>query len=300
MKKISFICLLLVVVLSALPACVFSPISNDGNKQSNDGLSKDEGSVLTSRGEEPSSEGQSPFESQNKPSPESYQEEYNEAKRLAESGDYVSAIRTLETILIDFPNANDVKEKIQEYEERHVKSILKNASAVFVTPSEDYGDALKIINGGLQYYPENQELKNAKNLYSKYAPLNLYDMKPFRGELEKYQTDTDTYGNSHTKSFRTARYTESIAYYDLKGEYNKFTATIYGRDDSTEPAVSVLRIVGDGAVLYENSSVSETCRPFKIDIDLTGVQELSIYMEQYSIWSDGIGMTDVILQKTAK
>lgn len=89
----------------------------------------------------------------------------------------------------------------------------------------------------------------------------------------------DNLGNDHTHSIRATNYTHSgYATYKLNGQYSRLTALYYQRyerrDDSASKNI-VLVISGDGKQLWQGS-VNAGMDPMDIDIDITGVLELTL------------------------
>ncbi len=64
-----------------------------------------------------------------------------------------------------------------------------------------YEEALKIIQSGLQNYPEEQILQDKRNYYQSFAPVNLYDLDAVKGEASTHDTDTGTYKDEYSKYF---------------------------------------------------------------------------------------------------
>ncbi|MBQ9129319.1 MAG: hypothetical protein IJX59_00995 [Clostridia bacterium] len=233
-------------------------------------------------------------------------EEFAKAESQAKGEDYVTAIRTLKDVLAIFPEDSLAISKISVYEKTHIQKVLDDASAAFVVPAEDYADALQIVNTGLQYYPEDVKLNEMKIYYASYEPKNLVDLRVLgeNGYLKRDDSDYDVYGNLHCNVL----YSGSGGYeiFELKGNFNTLTATIYGMEALQYEGYTgqiVIRDYSQGEenniVLYRNDSVDVTQEPYTVELDVTGITRLYLWVDsEYS--GHNIGFADCILQKTAK
>lgn len=227
---------------------------------------------------------------------------FDKAEELAEKNEYIEAIAQLKELKKKLPQDDEVAAKVTVYEKTYINYILESAEAVFVTPSTDYVKALEIINGALQHYGDNEELLSKKDYYQSFTPVNLYDMDKLRGNADTILVDEDTYGNTHEKCFYMHHFSETDISYFLNQKYNSFTATIYGREKSNSAAHGVVEIYADNKIVYQKTNVIvNATRPFDINIDVTGVSEIRIVLKRIGgQYSDGIGMTNMLVQKTVK
>lgn len=89
----------------------------------------------------------------------------------------------------------------------------------------------------------------------------------------------DNLGNDHTHSIQATNYTHSgYVTYKLNGQYSRLTALYYQRHERRDDTASkdiTLVISGDGRQLWQGS-VNAGIDPVSIDIDITGVLELTI------------------------
>lgn len=224
-----------------------------------------------------------------------------QAEELVSENDYISAINVLNEAFKTLPDESDLQAKITVYEKSYISYVVSQANAAFVTPASDYEAALNIINAGLQYYPENGDLSEKKAYYLSYAPVNICDLESIRGEAYTVQSDTDTYGNTYTKCFICHWSNEwADITYNLNGSYNLFTATIYGRSNENDSEYAYIKVYGDDVLIYENNQISDnTTKPFDISLNVTGVSELRILMDN-DLGRANIGMTNTYIQKTVK
>jgi len=226
---------------------------------------------------------------------------------LIENNNFTDAIAKLKELNAVAPHDNEILSKITTYEKAYIKHIVSESEKIFVNPEKDYSQALSIINAGLQHYKDNEELNFKKAYYESFAPINLYDMKKLKGSASSYDTDSDIYGNDYSKCF-WAGYDSWMIWYDtdisynLNNQYNRFTATLFSRSKSNTTQEMTVIIYGDGKPLYENYSIKDnSTKAFDVEINVTGISELRIVLTRNGggICS-GIGMTNMIIQKTVK
>lgn len=225
------------------------------------------------------------------------QEAFDAAKKLADRKQYADALKTLNDLAVLIPTDSEVLAKITVYEKTYITNAINQAKAAFVNTT-DYEDALKIINTALQQIPNDSELLREKEYYSLFQPVNLYDLKPFNGELVAKEKEEDTRGNEHFKCFLFI--TNPTAKYELNSKYNVLTMTIYGRDKSVgDKTCGTLEIYGDDVLLYSNNKIQLNGKAFEVEIDITGVSELKIFGDGKWYYR-GFGLADVILVRTEK
>ncbi len=225
-----------------------------------------------------------------------------EAELLQKNGDYLEAISVLEEAAEIITEDSTLLSKINTCERQYISQTISDAEAVF-TGADQYEEALGIIQSALAHYPDDPELAEKREYYVSFAPVNLYDLTPIKGEVSRLAADTDTYQTEHAKCFWNGYswmvYSETNATFLIDRGYNRFTATIYGRSSKNQTGYYSVKIYGDGVTLYENTRIADNGSSFEISADVTGIKELTIVMESASgSVSDGIGMTEMILQRS--
>lgn len=231
----------------------------------------------------------------------------DKAQQLVTDKDLLGARTLLVSANEKLGGDSDLQAKITVYEKTYIQNVLSDAEEAFVTPAADYAKALEIVNAALQHFPDHADLSAKKDYYLSYAPVNLYDMKKLKGEADTLETDTDPYGNHHEKIFWSgyssfAIWNKTDISFYLNKSYNTFSAVVYGRSQKNDVQEMIVRIYGDGQLLYENLNIPDNATPpFAIDLDITGISELRIVLTQNrGAIGSGIGMTDMIVQKTVK
>lgn len=235
------------------------------------------------------------------------QDTFDKTKALIEKNEYIEAIAQLKALGEKLPKDNEIIEKITVYEKTYINHVIAAAAETFITPSTDYEKALDIINGALQHYSDNEELKEKKAYYQAFSPVYLYDMSKLKGEADTLDTDKDIYGNNYEKCFWSGYDSWMIWHktdisYHLDKTYNTFTATVYSRSKKNDVQNMAVEIYADGKIVYQNLKIDDNAtQPFIISLDVTGVAELRIVLTRNNgAIGAGIGMTDMIVQKTVK
>lgn len=223
---------------------------------------------------------------------------FSDAASLAENGNYIDAIAKIRNLIMILPNDSDISAKLSVYEKMYISNAINSAEQAFVTPATDYKAALDIINAALQHFPENEDLNAKKTYYQTFFPVNLYDMKIFKGSASKKALHMDIYDNKYEKCFVDDTW---VTYY-LDKSYNTFKATIYCFEKRTSAYMGA-EIYADGKIIYQNLKIkNDATKPFTINLDITGVEELKIVLNDTDLsWNyDGLGMANIIIQKTVK
>lgn len=198
----------------------------------------------------------------------------------------------------------DIQAALDNYENTYVTNIITEAEAAFVTPATDWEKAIDIINQAQQYFSENQELKNKEKYYDKYRPVDLTSLESYAQSGRETDLFTngiyDTLGNRYETGFYTLDNTYEIFY--LNKEYNTFSAIgfVAKGDKGYNGSVSI-KIYGDNELLF-SKKVTSDMKPFDINLDITGIQDLKIELcGSFNGW-DGMYATigNVMLQRTVK
>lgn len=225
-------------------------------------------------------------------------------KRADESiaeDNYMKAASLLKDAIRIIPDDATLLAKLNTCEKNYIAKVISDADAVF-TDYTKYEDALRIIQAGMQNYPDNDELSLKYEYYLEYTPVSVFDLNTFtveRGGLDVYDNITDNMQNTYEKAYYH-RSNKSSNTYDIMKEYNIFRATVAipNISQGSESNASII-IYGDGKVLWKKTDISGSLKPFDIDVDVTGVTDLKIEMETESIFFYVL-LADVTLQKTAK
>lgn len=221
------------------------------------------------------------------------------AAAFADEGKYTDAIAELNELNSKLPYGDsELEAKITVYTKAYASDTVAKAEEAFVTPSTDYVEALEIINTALQYLPDNEDLNDKKAYYQSFFPVNIYDIEEVKGSAIRKSNDEDIYGNEYTKCFRN----NCDLTYHLDESYNTFEATIYVLSKKNNSLDMTAEIYADGKLIYQNLKISDnSTQPFKIELDVTGVEELRIVLDDGDrIAANHFGITNMIIQRTEK
>lgn len=116
----------------------------------------------------------------------------------------------------------------------------------------------------------------------------LADLEPAHLYYAEYRDRvTDHYGNDHFGSMSLDASNRGSMEYELGGDYSRLTGTISTFADAQSDAVFEIAIWGDGELLFSRFNYKKTEAPMNMDIDLTGVQRLTIAAVNRGGYSSG-------------
>lgn len=226
-------------------------------------------------------------------------------------GDYLSAIGLIEESVQDTTADKEISDVYFNAVSSYRQQVLSNAESAF--KDREFDEALQIVNRGLHELEDDSELLAAKDLYETYRPVNLTSLTPYTssGFIEVF-TDSvkDTMGNLYETGlvgpmdppggyWSTG---ESSLTWDIGGKYDRLVATgiIPDRDKGLHLG-GVIKIYGDGVLLYSKYYENTDLKPYPVEIDIADVVDLKIemYSESSSLgWNNThTTLVDVFLQK---
>lgn len=215
--------------------------------------------------------------------------------------DYMKAASLLKEATQIMPDDATLLAKLNTCEKNYIAKVISDADAAF-TDYTKYEDALRIIQAGLQNYPDNDELNRKYEYYLEYTPVSVFDLNTFtveHGGIVVYDNAIDNMQNTYEKAFYHSSNMCSDTY-DIGKEYNILRGTVAIANISQgSERMATIAVYGDGKVLWKKTDISGSLKPFDIDVDITGVTDLKIEMETESMFFYVI-FADVTLQKTAK
>ena len=105
-------------------------------------------------------------------------------------------------------------------------------------------------------------------------------------------TSTDSYTGSHYAATIINDNDNRFAEYDLNGKYSEFTGTLYTSDGSESDVSMNITFWGDGKLLYHQPDMNRQSMDIVFNVDVTGVQKLTIVMQNVAS-----GYGEIILDK---
>ncbi len=124
-----------------------------------------------------------------------------------------------------------------------------------------------------------------------YPTVELEDMVSINEDPNETDELTDNYGNEYQRAIINFAYDEFE--YLLNMKYSRFKGTLYVPEGSSGDSEGFLRIIADGKTIYKSPNMTPTSYPVKIDIDVTGYNDLKI--EFSGIYNSGTFATPMCL-----
>lgn len=216
---------------------------------------------------------------------------------------YEEAISLLESYVLTNENTPEISDKMANVKEDMEAYVLQQAAEL--ASQKEYEAAVEIIKSAQVVLPDSDNLENAVNEYSLYLPVDILGMeisssqqgnpwKPITPEGVKDHTGT-LYTEGYT--FSPSIYTGTWARYYLGGEYTTLRGTITLLEGSDGPAWIYINDAGESKKLFESEAVTATKMPVSFEVDITGVEFLSIgyNCNGFTLWSPSIILTDFVV-----
>lgn len=225
----------------------------------------------------------------------------DEINTYKQNSDYASAIQCLYKYIDSIGEDETILAELGDCEKEFREQTIAAAEEQY--KKNGYDSAIDEMNKGLAVLKDDEILLEERSKYESLIPVALADLSPYIGELEAADpysdANVDNMGNAYGQCY-FAYASECEATYAIDREYNVLKATVaVGKPmRSDETFDGVLRIYGDGRVLWEDSDIKSGIRPYQIEVDITGVADLRILID--SNGPGAIMLADAILQKTNK
>lgn len=147
---------------------------------------------------------------------------------------------------------------------------MKNGQKSFRVTTPGYYTVC-VKDGVGNTYLAYQYVKLWQNLWS-LEPFDSYGAKNYEGAME------DRWGNSITNPIRVMADWQGRGYieYYLDGKYNKLSGNIIRSHDLDDGAVSWVKIIVDGVVIYEASKINYKTQPISFDVTINHAKYVRI------------------------
>lgn len=191
------------------------------------------------------------------------------------SDDYAGALGDLRAASKQYPNSEEIKTAIIEFEEEYLGKVLAEAEAI--AGERRYSDAVAVLNEALQVLPDNASIKAAISEYEAKYPVLLQQLVYFTGRtLENGGQQMDNLQKMQVNIIKTDRSGLFDNTYKLEGKYIRIKGVLYQPfDHRSDTHPRTLEIFGDGRLLY-SVSMSGGKEPVSFDVDLSGISDLEI------------------------
>lgn len=225
------------------------------------------------------------------------------AQAATMNGDYVSAINLINDKIDVVGGDGDVQSALSNCQQAYKQAIIAQAYDIYNTSG--YASALEVINGALTIIPDDSELLAEKDAYVACSPVDLTTLESYDddGAITIAHGETDIFGNQYDSAIcgGSVLHHEKASYY-IDGQYNLITGTIYVSDSQKgNSGTNYYRIYGDDALLY-SASMTSSDLPIYFTVNITGVKDLRIEMDDPTVWGLSTGFDGCIgnpmLQKT--
>ena len=169
--------------------------------------------------------------------------------------------------------------------------------------------ALLFVLVGCKKEPDNGKYIQSENdIRTKYeehfdalpTSLNSLDYLDKKGNIVKESFPVDNYGNEYEYGYYIGNSLSHDYYatYYLAGEYNKFSGVcILPYDLRTTDSGSCFEIYGDSKLLFKSDKTKAGCKPQYFEIDINGVEYLTIFYPEGNGISELATICDGIFEK---
>lgn len=116
--------------------------------------------------------------------------------------------------------------------------------------------------------------------------VSLRELQPYVTGDEELYTDynrydsfrTDTMGNMYSYVLYSLAPEGASATYCIDQEYAIFSATVAVRQGADSNKIGIIRIYGDGRLLWSDENIRKDTKPYNIEVDISGITDLKIEM----------------------
>lgn len=221
------------------------------------------------------------------------------AKSYADEKEYLKAVSLLKEAVKVLPEDADLAAGLNTYERQYKSYVIESAEEVFDDYTK-YAEAAKIIQAGLQQYPDDTVFAEKRDYYNSFAPVKVASLKVFE-ENDIYIHDyyDDAKGKSHENVIE-ATWKQGDIVFVLDGKYNKLVFTIFGTNPGDNDLGGIsLRDYSDGDYdksfkIYDDQKIKNGALPYEVEVDVTGIQMLRILVSRYIV------VSDAVVQRTVK
>jgi len=106
-------------------------------------------------------------------------------------------------------------------------------------------------------------------------------------------------GNVYDKTFRVVSKTDIYNVYDVSKKYSVLSGVVAIPEESIGGnGAGFIKIYGDGVLLWEDTNITATTKPYNMSVNISGVTDLKIQMSRGGDWNGvNVLFADVVLQK---
>lgn len=173
----------------------------------------------------------------------------------------------------------DISEQMNSIIQSASAEVINQSKTAFVNPQEDYLAACAILdNSNLR----SLEIDQQREYYMSFAPMSLRELGAYYSSMwfPKWQdTVTDNMENTYSDALVCGTIYSGEARFKLNGDYNRFTGVVGIPGNNNDAGLhGEIIIVADGNTLLDYEDIDGTFQTEEFDFDVTGVDEIQIYM----------------------
>ncbi len=106
----------------------------------------------------------------------------------------------------------------------------------------------------------------------------------------------DNLGRTYNRGYLSGYSSQSFVEYKLNGKFSRLTGTFFVKyNDRTFTGPGMLKIYGDGKLLYISPEITGGVEPVPVDVDITGVLTLRIELSDGINYSSHFAFADPLL-----
>ena len=201
-----------------------------------------------------------------------------EAETLANSGDYLSALQTVNQALESVGDDNTLTAAAKTYEDAYVKSIMSEADQ-YVSKG-DFDTAINLCQSAYNAVQDNR-LQEKIDLINSQKPItiDISSLKIIDSEWDFYgnakSTIIDTYGNTYDKPIVFDGVNDYVTYY-TSGKYITIAGFVAAHDGMAHDYTAVVSIYADDVLIYTSPEISRTTKPIEVSLDISGADTIKI------------------------
>lgn len=222
------------------------------------------------------------------------------AKAFSDGKEYMQAVSLLKEAVKVLPEDIILAADLNTYEKQYKAYVISCAEEAFGDYTK-YEEAARIIQAGLQQYPDDAEFAGKRDYYNSFAPVRLAQLTVYEKRcVNVWDYEKDPKGDTHADVISTDFSSDGYIVYVLDGKYNKLVFTVFGAHAGMSGlgGVTVSDCSGgdyDKAFkIYDDQKIKNSVLPYEVEVDVTGVQMLRIWISQY------MAVADAVVQRTVK
>lgn len=197
---------------------------------------------------------------------------------LVKKGSYADAIKALETALTVLPDDAVLQDKQDAVTTEYETVTLQKADEY--VEANKYDAAIALLEDALKVLPDSDKLVDKLDEISDSKPTKLKDVKVI--DSKNYKLITESFNDSFGNTFDGAHYFgeyEAYSFFNLDRKFSRFTGSIVCMDSAPSNANYLVKIYGDGELLYTSDSLTKTTGEVSFDVDVSGITKLEIRVE---------------------